>query len=327
MQMLSGKIVSKALTLVANLGVCDHMKETPTPIADIAAAVGADPDALYRVLRALAAVGVFAEAEGRAFAITPISAVLRSDAPQSLRAMARWINERSHDVAWMDLEHSVRTGKPGFDKAFGVPVFDYFGQHAELAKVFDEAMGSFTTAVGEAVARAYDFSDVEHLVDVGGSQGVLLASVLARFPKVRTTLFDLPQVVERAKPVLDAGPFKGRIEAVGGDFLAGVPAGADAYVMKSIIHDWSDAHCVTLLANCRKAMRAGGRVLIVEGIVSSLPQSIPTKLLDLEMLVMTHGGRERTEGEFAALLQKAELKLTKVVPTESGMAVIEAHAA
>jgi hypothetical protein len=326
MQMLQGKIVSKALTLVADLAVADHMTSAPTCVEKLATATGTHAESLYRVLRALAGLGVFAESEGRAFALTPISRLLRSDTPGSLRGMARWFNLDSHHTAWGELEHSVKTGRPAFDEAHGMPVFEYFGKHADDSRIFDEAMGSFTSSAAIAVAKAYDFSSVKHLVDVGGSQGVLLSGVLDQFPQVRGTLFDLPHVIEGARPVLAAGRHRDRIEAIAGSFLDGVPEGADAYIMKSIVHDWDDAHCVTLLSNCRKAMAPGARVLIVEGIVTDAPDAAFLKLLDLEMLVMTTGGRERTRAEFGALLQKAGLELTRVVATESPVSIIEAHA-
>jgi hypothetical protein len=325
MQLIQGKIVGKAVTLAAELGVADAMGESPTPVEQLAAATGTQVDGLYRLLRLLASVGVFSESEGHAFALTPVGRALRSDAPRSIRSLARWYNERSLETAWLELEHAVRTGESAFERAHGLPCFEYFEKHPSAAKIFDEAMGNFTASAGEAVAKAYDFSDVKHLVDVGGSQGVLLSAVLDHFPNVRTTLFDLPHVVERAMPALAAGRHAGRIETASGDFFAGVPAGADAYIMKSIVHDWDDDRCVSLLSNCRKVMAPGGRVLVVEGLVSNGPESVYLKILDMQMLVATPGGRERTEAEFAALFQKAGLKLTRVFRTESPLCVIESR--
>jgi hypothetical protein len=326
MMLLHGRIFSHCVSVAAELGVADHVGATPTPVDRIAAATGANADALYRMMRALVTAGVFAESEGRAFAHTPASSLLRTDAPGSLRSMARMLNRPPSRGAWGAFEHAIRTGESAFEKAHGKPTFDYFGQHLDEGRIFDEAMGGFTTAVGRAVAKAYDFSDVKHLVDVGGSQGVLLEAVLDAFPQVRATLFDLPHVIDGARPRLAAGAHAGRIELAPGSFLDAVPAGADAYIMKSILHDWPDDVCVTILSKCREAMAPGGRVLVVEGVVTNAPQATYLKLLDLQMLVMTSGGRERTEAEYAALFTRAGLRLARMVPTESPMGVIEARA-
>ena len=327
MSLIQGRIISNAITLCAELGVADHMSAEPTPVATLAAKTGTTADGLYRLMRALSPFGVFVEAPDRAFALSPMSELLRSNVPGSVRPMARWQHESARYAAWGALEHAVKTGEPAFDKVHGMPVFEYFGKHPAVGKIFDEAMGGFTVATSHAVAKAYDFSEVQHVVDIGGSQGVLLSGILARYPKVRGTLFDLPHVIDGAKAVLARDPNAARIEAVAGNFLEGVPKGADAYIMKSIVHDWGDDHCIELLANCRAAMAPGGRVLIVEGVVIDAPESMFFKLLDLEMLVMTTGGRERTEAEFRALLKKAGLELARVVPTESPMSVLEARAA
>ena len=325
MSLIQGRIVANAIALVAELGVADHVTAEPTPIATLAGATNSNVDALYRVLRAVAAFGVFVETPDRSFVHSPMSELLRSNTPGSVRPMARWNHEPARYAAWGALDHAVKSGEPAFDHVHGTPVFEYFGTHPAAGKIFDEAMGSFTVRASHAVAAAADFSELRHIVDIGGSQGVLLSGILARHPKLRGTLFDLPRVIDGAKAVLARDPNAARIDTVAGDFLEAVPNGADAYIMKSIIHDWDDAHCITLLSKCREAMAPGGRVLIVEGIVTDTPASMYFKLLDLEMLVMTTGGRERTEPEFRALLQRAGLGLVRVVPTESPMSVLEAR--
>lgn len=324
MQALLGKFVSKALSVVADLGVADHMQDQPTPVDVLAQGSGADAGALYRVLRALAAVGFFVEGPGKSFALLPVSRLLRSDHPGSMRAMARWLNERSAWEAWGQLEYSVRTGRPCFDEVHGAQIFDYFARHPASAQIFNEAMSGFTAMTGDAVAEAYDFSGLKRLVDVGGNLGSLLASVLARFPGVQGTLFDLPEVVKNAPAALERCPHRDRIEIVAGSFFDELPRGADAYIMKAVIHDWSDGHCVQILRKCREAMAEGGRVLIVEQIVTDRPESTMVKLVDLEMLAMTHGGRERSEEEFASLLAEAGFRLVRIVATQSPVAVIEA---
>jgi hypothetical protein len=324
MQFTMGKFISRMITLVANLGVADHI-DGPTPVDKLATATGANADALYRVMRALAAVGVFVEADDKKFTLTPVGACLRTDNPKSMRGMCRMLNEPWNWSAWGALDHSVKTGEPAFDHVHGMQAFEYMKSHPTESRLFGEAMTSLTTGVSMAVTNAYDFSAIKHLVDIGGSHGILLSTIFAKFPTVRGTLFDLPHVVEEAKAKLASNPNRDRIAMVGGSFFEPVPK-ADAYIMKSIIHDWDDASCVKILSNCRTAMEPGGRVLILEGLVTKGPESTFTKLLDIEMLVVTHGGRERTEAEFGALLHKAGLALTRVVRTESPFCVIEAHA-
>ncbi|HTR56217.1 MAG TPA: methyltransferase [Kofleriaceae bacterium] len=324
MQMTMGKFVSKAISVIATLGVADHVAG-PTAVGQLASATGANADALYRVLRALAAVGLFAETAGKKFALTPVGEVLRTDHPHSMRAMCRMLNDHWNWSAWGAFEHSVRTGESAFQHVFHERGFDYFAKHPEESRIFGEAMTSLTLGVSAAVVEAYDFSSIEHVVDVGGSHGILASAIVARYPQPRATLFDLPHVIEEAKPRLAPHPHAGRIATVAGSFFEPLPK-ADAYIMKSIIHDWDDASCVKILTQCRTAMKPGGRVLIVESIVTDAPQSAFVKLLDLEMLAVTPGGRERTEPEYAELLRGAGLVMTRVVPTRGPFSVIEGRA-
>lgn len=320
MQLALGKFVTRALTAVADVGVADHIDEAPVAAAALAAKTGTHADALGRVLRCLAAVGVFAET-GEGFAHTPASRRLRTDDPQSMRAMVRWINCKPAWDAWGRLDHSLATGEPAFDLVHGTHVFDYFARDPDTAKVFNDAMTSFSAMTGHAVAEAYDFGGIDRLVDVGGGHGALLAAICTRHPNVRGVVFDLPDVVAGAPAVL--GELVSRIDTAGGDFFAGVPAGADAYIMKHIIHDWDDARCVQLLTHCAAGLNDGGKVLIVEQLVTDRPEATFAKLLDLEMLAMTRGGRERTEDEFAALYRKAGLRMTGITPTQSPVVVVE----
>jgi hypothetical protein len=324
MQMMMGKYVSKALSVVATLGVADHMPG-PTVVGQLASVTGANPDALYRVMRALAAVGVFAESEGKKFALTPVGERLRTTDPRSMRGMVRMLNDGWNWNAWGALEHSVQTGQSAFEHVHGMQAFQYMAKHPEESHLFGEAMTSLTVGVTHAVAAAYDFSTVKHLVDVGGSHGILVSGIVEKFPNVRGTLFDLPHVIDEAKPRLASGKHADRIATVAGSFFEPLPK-ADAYIMKSIIHDWDDASCVRILSQCRAAMEPGGRVLIVEAPVTDRPESTFVKLLDLEMLVVSPGGRERTQAEYAALYKSAGLELARVVPTQGPFAVIEGRA-
>jgi hypothetical protein len=325
-QMAVGKWVCQALKVAAELAVADVLGDSSAAVEVLALRTGANADALYRLLRALAALGVFEELPGRRFRNNALSTALRSDVPGSARPMVRWLGEEAAWHAWGAFEHSVRTGAAAFDHVLGASVFDYFGQHPATAAIFDEAMTSFALEAGAAVARAYDFSGVETLVDVGGGQGALLAAVADRFPGLRCVLLDRPEVIAGARKVLAATPHAGRIELRPGDFLLEVPAGADAYLLMHILHDWDDERCVRILANCREAMADGGTILAVEQVVEDGPRAAVAKLLDLEMLAMTPGGRERTGPEFAALFERAGLRLASIRPTEAGVCVIEAVA-
>lgn len=326
MQMATGKWVSKALAVVADLGIADLLGGGARHVDDLAAAAGSGADGLYRLIRAMTAFGVFTELPGRRFENNAMSTLLRSDVPNSLRAMVRWLGEEGAWRAWSGLEYSVKTGKPAFDHILGTQVFDYFQAHPETGRIFNDAMSSFTAVTGPAVAKAYDFSGINTLVDVGGGHGALLARICQQHPGVRGVVFHRPEVVAGAGPLLAAEGVADRIRTEGGDFFERVTVGADAYIMKHIIHDWDDAHCVRILTNCRQAVAPGGKVLIVDQVVTDGPESVYAKLSDLEMLVMTTGGRERTAEEFGRVLAAAGLTLTRIVPTESPVAVIESVA-
>jgi hypothetical protein len=327
MQMVTGKWVSKALAVVADLGIPDQLRDGPRPIGELAKNSGADADALYRLLRAAAAVGVLVEHADRRFANNALSSLMRSDVPGSLRAMVRWICEDSAWRAWGGLGFSVQTGQPAFDRMIGAELFEHFKRHPEAARIFNEAMVNFTSVTGPAVAKAYDFSRFRKIVDVGGGHGALLAAIVESHPGVRGVVFDRPEVIAGAVPFLASRGLEGRIETAAGNFLESVPAGADAYIMKHIIHDWDDERSATILSNCRRALAGGespGTVLIVDQVVTDRPEGVFSKLADLEMLVMTPGGRERTDREFALLLESAGLTMTRIVPTESLVCIVEA---
>ena len=327
MQMATGKWVSKALSLVADLAIPDRLNTGPRPADELASETKVSADGLYRLLRASAAVGVLTELPDRRFENNALSNLLRSDVPGSLRGMVRWLGEDSAWQAWGRLDYSVTTGQPAFDHVLGAPVFDHFKRHPDAGQIFNAAMVSFTVITGRAVAQAYDFSGFTNIVDVGGGHGALLAAIAAAHPRVRGIVFDRPEVVAGAAPLLASQGLGDRIGTAGGDFLEAVPPGADAYIMKHIIHDWDDARSMTILSNCKRAMAPGGTVLVVEQVVSDQPEAAFSKLIDLEMLVMTAGGRERTAPEFARLLDRAGLRMTRVVPTHSPVAIVEAVSA
>ncbi|MET0341658.1 MAG: methyltransferase [Polyangiales bacterium] len=322
--LLGGKMVTHALGTFADLRVADHLAEGPRSASELAPLVGAQPDALYRVCRALGMFGVLVEHEGQCFSLTPVGALLRSDVPGSMRDMAVFWGQGWHSSAWGGLTHAVKTGEPGFPAVHGASVWQWLATHAEPAAVFDRAMTSFSSMVAQAVVDAYDFTRFARVADIGGGHGALLAALIAG-SSAQGVLFDRPEVVAGAAALLAGHASASRIEIVGGDFFAGVPDGCDAYVLKHVVHDWNDEASVRILRHCAAGLRPGGRVLLVEMVVPPIGEPSFAKLLDLEMLVVADAGKERTEAEFGALLAQAGLRLTRVVPTASPVFVIEAE--
>jgi len=306
----------------AELGVADQLAAGERPVEELAEACGAEPDGLFRLLRGLASLGIFQETAPRQFALTPLAEVLRSDHPHSMRMVARMLGEE-HYLGWADLLHSVRSGEGSFRHRYGMSVFEWYQQNSVRGAIFDGAMGDHSRAQIDALLAAYDCSGITHLVDVGGGRGLLL-KVLAAYTALGGTVFDQPQVVA---PVVVPPELAGRLSVQGGDFFAAVPAGADAYLLKHINHDWGDDACLRILEPIRAAMAPGARVLLVEQVIPPGNAPFPGKLLDLNMLVMAEGGRERTPAEYASLLGKAGLSLQRIVSTPSPVSVVEAVAA
>jgi hypothetical protein len=323
MQFITGTWLAQATHVAAKLGIADLVKDGPKPVADLATATGTAPGPLYRVLRALAGFGVFAETAPRTFGLTPMAECLRSDVPNSLRAVAVMFGTPWQRAAWSDILHAVRTGEPAFNHVHGMNFFEYCQKNPHAAAVFDEAMTSFSAQETPAVLEAYDFSGVRALVDVAGGHGSLLASILQKYPAMRGVLFDMPSVIDGAKKKGHLAAAAGRCELVGGDFFKSVPPGGDAYLMKHIIHDWSDEHSLTILKNIRKVIVTGGRLLLVEMVIPAGNEPHFGKLLDLEMLVQTQGGKERTEAEYRDLFAAAGFRLTRVVATKAPACVVE----
>jgi O-methyltransferase domain len=324
LQLTMGALVSQAVSVIARLGVADVLAAGPQPVEQIAQRVGAHCSALYRVLRALGDVGVVAELENRQFALTPLSELLRSDVPGSLRGWATMVGMPFHRYPWTDLYETVLTGESAFDRVHGTKVFDYLAEHPEDAAIFDAAMTSISTNESVSIAKAYDFSRFNTIVDVGGGRGGLLAAILSANPHLQGVLFDVPTVVAGIDDELAAAEVVGRCEVVSGDFFDSVPDGADAYLLSAIIHDWDDDQAVQILRTCRAAMTDGACVLLAEIVLPEGPAPSMGKLADLEMLVMTAGGRQRTEAEHRTLLGQAGLRLTRTIPSTSMVSLVEA---
>ncbi len=323
-RMVTGFRLSAALAVAADLGLSDELAAGPRSVGDLAAAVSADEDTLHRLMRALAAAGVYDEQDDRRFALTPLGEGLRTDAPASLRPLARTLTDPALWSAWSHLGHSVRTGDNAFEALHGVDVWTHRQREPEQNAIFNDNMAALSSVVADAVVSAYDFAWVTSVVDVGGGHGVLLEAVLARNEHLTGTVFDLPQAVAE-EPTADATEdVASRWGAVGGSFFDTVPAG-DCYLLKSVLHDWPDDRCVEILRTCARSLRPGGVVLVVEVLLGRPGHEEAAAFSDLNMLVLP-GGRERTEDEYAALFDAAGLRLGRVIHTDSRMSILEARA-
>src|SRR6185369_15607144 len=280
---------SRAVYVFARLGIPDLLKSGPKTVDELASATKMHAPSLYRVLRALSSIGfVSATADGR-FAQTPLSETLVTDAPGSLRWFAVSELGQEHYPAWGNLMHSVKTGEIAFDNFFGADVWKYFQQNPEDAAVFNNSMSNMTAAANEAITSLYDFSQFGTIVDIGGGHGGLITAILKKNPEVKGMLFDAPEVIEGARPKIEAAGLSDRLETVAGNFFKSVPAGGDAYIMKWIIHDWDDEKSNTILRNCRSQMQANGKLILVDSVVPETDEPHFSKFIDLNMLVMTGG--------------------------------------
>jgi hypothetical protein len=323
LELASGCWVAQAVHVAAKLGIADLLEHGPKSLAALAEATGADADALRRLLRALASLGVFAEDDNGSFTLTPLAEGLRTSVPGSLRGYAIMMGEKWHWRAWGELLHSVRTGQSAFEHVFGCNLFQYLGQDPEAGRAFTAAMTSRTGQENAVVTAAYDWP-AGTIVDVGGGQGALLAAILARRTDARGVLFDLPHVIAAAGELIEEKGLTARCELVAGDFFEVVPAGGDLYLLKRVIHDWDDERSVAILRACRAAMGASARLLVIEHVLPPGNARDWGKLLDLQMLVLSPSGRERDEAGFRALLGTAGFRLERVLPAGPTASLIEA---
>jgi hypothetical protein len=319
--MILGKWVSSAISAAAHFGLADHLESGPKTVKELAALTGATERPLYRLLRATASVGVFTEREDGSFAQTPLSEPLRSNAKPCVRNMAMMLTDDWHIRAWEQLPWCIETGKPASYKLHGKGMFDWMEQHPEKTRNFNNAMTDMSQGDAAAIVQSYDFTSFEHIVDVAGGHGTLLAAILDQAPRLRGTLFDLPHVIEGAQKARILERFANRSTLEAGSFFEAVPP-ADAYIMKFIIHDWYDPECVKILSHCRKGIRSGGRLLVVDQVVPAGNEPGVAKLMDLEMLVLP-GGMERTEKEFRELFAASGFRLERIIPTPALQCVIE----
>jgi len=319
--MIASAGLARAVCTLGELGVADHIHSgTPQPVEKLARLTGAHEDSLYRMMRFTASYGVFRETGPRIFDHTRLSAVLRTDAEGSFRAATRMFHLMF--PGWNGLHHAVQTGGSSFQNVFGKPLFEYIGEHPELAPLFDAGMTAFHGHETGAMLDAYDFSGIHTLADVGGGNGSMIAAVLQRYPQLKGILYDLGHVIGRAKTTIRTHGLESRCSVVEGNFFESVPEGADAYLMRHVIHDWTDEQCVRILSNCRKVVPPHGRILIVESSVSAGNEPSLGKDLDIIMLGFP-GGKERTEAEYRVLFERSGFRLAKVTPTKSAVCVVE----
>ncbi len=330
LRMISSFRVSRAIYIAAKLGLADLLKDGPKEVAQLAERTGTHAPSLYRVMRALASVGIFGQDEHGRFTLTPIAATLRSDVPNSLRALAILVLGGEHYLAWGDLMHTVRTGETAFEHVFGMGVFQYEAEHPEHAKIFDEAMANLIGVYNAAVLDNYSFSTIDKVVDVGGGDGSLIVAILQANPKMKGVLFDLPHVTKKATKRIADADLAGHCEIVAGDALVSVPSGGDAYVLSRVINSFDDERALAILQNCRRVIIQKNKLLLIERVVPDRVAHSPAAqgpvMSDINMMVMS-GGRERTAGEHRALLNEAGFAITKIIPTQSEVSVIEAEPA
>ena len=321
LQMLTGYWSTQMVYVAAKLRLADLTASAPRTADELAAATQTHAPSLFRLLRALASIGVLSQDEADRFAPTELGSLLRDDVPGSQRALAI-MNGEEHFLTWGQLLHSVQTGDTGFEKVYGEPVFDFLATRPEQGAVFDAAMTAIHGRETQAMLDAYDFAGIGTLADIGGGNGSTLAAVLARYPSMQGVLFDMPAVAARTRQRIAGTDVAPRLQIVEGDFFQSVPS-ADAYLLRHIIHDWDDARSLKILQSCRAAVSPQGRLLIVESVIPAGPVPGFGKLLDVTMLVIT-GGKERTETEYRDLLDRAGYRLQRIVPTAAEVAVVEA---
>ena len=325
-ELIFGAWTAQTIATAVDLGVADALAGGPLSIDELAAGVGANSDALRRLLRVLISRGIFALGTDGRYELTPLADLLRSDAPGSVAAFARFVGARQHREHWSLLTDAIKTGTSIVSGLRGTGFFDYLGTDLEFGQIFNDAMTSASGWAIGPVVDAYDFTPYHTVVDVGGGHGRLLAAILLSAPDAQGVLYDLPEVIAGATPLLQENHVAERVRLAEGSFFDGVPAGGDAYVLKYIIHDWDDDASLKILRNVRTAAAPGATLLLLETVIPDDDSRSPGKLLDMVMLLL-NDGRERTADEYRRLLDEAGFRLTRVMDTASQLNIIEARAA
>ena len=316
-RLVSGYWYTQTIYVATKLGIAELLKDGPKSAQALAQATGTNPRALYRLLRALASISIFAEEEGR-FSLTPLAECLLDPSAKAMATMRGDFQYR----AWGELLYSVQTGASAFEKVYGKPVFDFLSENPESGQLFDQAMTGVHGRETGAMLEAYDFTGIKTLADIGGGNGSVITAILKKYPAMQGIIFDLSGVMERTKANLKVAGLEGRCRIVPGNFFQAVPPGADAYLMRHIIHDWDDDKSLTILRNCRQAMDKGGNLLVVEGVVPPGNEPSVSKFFDLAMMV-SPGGMERTEEEYRQLFEAGGFTLKRIVSTQTWISVIE----
>jgi hypothetical protein len=322
-RLINGYQISQAIYAAVHLGVADHLKDGRLPHDQLAILTRSHPGTLYRLLRALAAADVLHEHEGGSFSLTPLGDCLRSDSASPVGAWAAFVGRPYMWQAWGHLLHSVLTGDNAFTDLNKKSVWQFRSEHPDEGAIFDRAMTALSKSAVDAILRAYDFSKFDLIADIGGGQGQTLAGIMTANTQTRGILFDQPHVVEKATSILASAGLEGRCEIIGGSFFEAVPSGADAYILRAILHDWEDEEAALILKACRRAMCDTGRLLIIERVIAPPNEGLIGKFSDLNMLV-SPGGRERTREEFSDLCGSAGFKVASVVAAGPMLSVIEA---
>ncbi len=328
-RLMGGAWIARIIHTAAEIGIADHLDDRPQQVSSLADLTETHGPSLARLLRALAAIGLVQETDDRHYTITPLGATLRTDQPGSMRGWALAILSEIDERPWQALTHAVRTGDYAFHHAFGTDAWTYRSSHPNISRLFDEAMQSMTQGVNAAISTQYPFGECGWIVDVGGGNGALLLAILEANPKVRGTIFELPHVATHARERIAASGASARCNVTEGDALAGVPSGADAYVLKGVIHGRGDDEAIVILGNCRSAMPSHARLLLIERL---LPERVDPDderaraniLMDINMMLLSPNGRERSETEHRDLLAQAGMYVNRVIRTSAPVAIIEA---
>lgn len=324
-ELIAGAWLSQAIQTAAELGIADALSGGPLTGEEVAGRVGADPDAVHRLMRLLCSRAIFVERRNGTYDLTPMGRALRSDTPNSMRSFARFVGHPAHREHWSFLAEAVRTGDMSLPSLRGMDFWEYLETNQSLADAFNGAMTSLSEATNAPVLAAYDFSDFGTIVDVGGGHGKFLAGILGQATESHGILFDLASVTEGARELLQAEGVADRCTIEPGSFFDAVPRGGDAYVMRAIIHDWEESKALQILRNIHEAMKPDSTLLLVELVLPDDDSPHPGKLIDLEMLANI-GGRERTAAGYRELLAEAGFEMTRVVPTASPASIVEARA-
>jgi hypothetical protein len=321
-QMIKGYWISQIVGTLARLGIPDRLAGRPLASDVLASAIGCDPRATYRLLRASAMVGVVTAMPGGHFGLTPLGQKLRSNTTGSMRDVAVALTAPAHWLPWGRLIDAIRQGQPQTQSALGQELFQYYAENADEGRAFTGAMSHASGLAAEEVAHLLDTSGAEHVVDVGGASGTIIAALLGKNPTLSGTIFELAHVVPDARKALAERGLSLRCQVVEGDFFKSVP-NADLYILRRIIHDWDDEQSIRILSNCARALRRNGRVVLLEQVLPEDHCISQTALADLNMLVLLPG-RERSAKQFRDLLQFAGLRLDRITPTTSPLHIIEA---